>query len=214
VETVVTVEPDRAAAAAGSPAQSGAPWSLVGLAATVLAAVALLGSVTATAVFASSAASSANQFTTGSLDLAVSSGPPTLSMSSMMPGDSVTAPVTVTNTGTTSLRYAIKSTTTENVLASQLTLTIKSGVARCDNTGFNGAGSVLYGPAVLGSSTGTNVVGDPARGAQAGDRTLAAGTNEVLCMQVTVPAGTGGSYLGVTSTATFDFQAEQTDSNP
>jgi hypothetical protein len=190
-----------------------AGW-LAGLGAVLLIGVLAYGTTMVVAVFSSGRGSANNQFVSGSTNLSVSPGSAIASMSSMMPGDSVTTAVTVANTGTTTLRYAVKSTTTENVLAAQLTLTVKSGVANCDNAGFGSSGSVLYGPAALGSTAGTNVVGSPAQGAQAGDRVLAGGTNEILCVQVSLPSGTGGSYLGLTTSATFDFQAEQTASNP
>jgi len=49
---------------------------------------------------------------------------------------------------------------------------------------------------------------------QAGDRTLAASASEILCFNVSLPSGTGNAYQGLTSTATFAFQAEQTTNNP
>jgi len=66
----------------------------------------------------------------------------------------------------------------------------------------------------LGSTTGTNVIGNPAQGAQTGDRTLAASANEILCFNVKLPASTGSSYQGLSTTATLAFQAEQTSNNP
>jgi hypothetical protein len=131
----------------------------------------------------------------------------------MAPGDQVTAPITVTNAGSLSLRYAITSTTTENTLAGQLGLTIKSGVTTCTNAGFASSGAVLYGSAALGNTTPINVVGDPTQGSQAGDRTLASGS-ETLCFSVSLPLATGNTFQGLTSTATFSFQGEQTQSNP
>jgi hypothetical protein len=59
----------------------------------------------------------------------------------------------------------------------------------------------------------SNVIGDPTTGSQAGDRTLAASANEVLCFSVILPLGTGNTSQGVTTTATFDFVAEQTANN-
>jgi hypothetical protein len=132
----------------------------------------------------------------------------------MAPGDQVTNPITVTNGGTLQLRYAVTSTTTENVLAGQLDLTIKTGVTTCTNAGFGADGTVIYGPGDLGSTAGTNVIGNPAQGNQAGDRTLNASANETLCFNVQLPSSTGGTYQGLNTTATLAFQAEQTSSNP
>ena len=120
----------------------------------------------------------------------------------------------MTNAGGGQLRYAVTSTTTEDTLAAQLDLTIKSGVTTCTNGGFGASGSVLYGPADLGSTGGINVIGDSAQGAQAGDRTLNAAASEVLCFQVSLPLSTGDAYQSLTTTATFAFNAEQTANNP
>lgn len=67
---------------------------------------------------------------------------------------------------------------------------------------------------MLGSTAGTKVLGDAATGAQAGDRTLASGANEVLCLQVSLPIATGNTYSNRTTTAVLRFDAEQTVNNP
>jgi hypothetical protein len=132
----------------------------------------------------------------------------------MAPGDQVTNPLTVTNAGTLDLRYAVTSTTTENTLAAELDLTIKSGVATCTNAGFAGSGTVVYSTADLGNTAGINVIGNPAQGSQAGDRTLAASANEVLCFNVSLPLAATNAAQGQTTTATLAFAAEQTSNNP
>jgi hypothetical protein len=122
--------------------------------------------------------------------------------------------MTVTNGGTLQLRYAVTSTTTEDTLAAQLDLTIKTGVTTCTNAGFDTDGTVICGPGNLGTAAGTDVIGDPTQGADTGDRTLNASANEVLCFNVGLPSSTGNSYQALTTTATLNFQAEQTSSNP
>ncbi len=166
------------------------------------------------AVFTSTASVGSNTFSTGTVALTTAPTTALVTLSAMAPGDQVTAPITVTNGGTLDLRYAVTSTTTENTLAGQLALTIKSGVTTCTNAGFGGSGTVLYGAATLGSTTGVNVVGNPTQGAQAGDRTLTAGTNETLCFNVSLPLSSSSTYQGLTTTATFAFQGEQTKNNP
>jgi hypothetical protein len=118
----------------------------------------------------------------------------------------------VSNSGTLGLRYALASATTENVLAGELVMTIKTGVTTCDNANWTADGSSIY-TGVLGTTGGTDVLGDNATGAQAGDRTLAAAANEVLCFNVTLPINATNASQGVTSTATFTFDAEQTANN-
>jgi hypothetical protein len=108
----------------------------------------------------------------------------------------------------------VTSTTTENTLAAELDLTIKSGVTTCTNAGFGASGTVVYSTADLGNTTGINVIGNPAQGSQAGDRTLAASANEVLCFNVSLPLTATNSSQGQTTTATLAFAAEQTANNP
>jgi hypothetical protein len=100
-------------------------------------------------------------------------------------------------------------------LAAQLDLTIKTGVTACTNGGFGASGTVIYGPGDLGSVAGTNVIGDPAPGDDPpGDRTLAASANETLCFNVQLPSSTDYTFQGLNTTATLNFQAEQTANNP
>ena len=180
----------------------------------VLAALAALLSLSALALFTDTASVPGNTFSTGTVDISTSPASALVTFSGMAPGDQVTNPITVTNAGTLALRYAVTSTTTENTLAAQLDLTIKSGVTTCTNGGFDTDGTVLYGAADLGSTTGGNVIGNPAQGADTDDRTLNASASEVLCFQASLPLATGNGFQGLTSTATFAFQAEQTANNP
>jgi predicted ribosomally synthesized peptide with SipW-like signal peptide len=180
----------------------------------VLALLAAILTAGALAVFTDTQSVGANTFSTGDVDISTSPASALVTFSGMLPGDQVTAPITVTNDGSADLRYAITSTTTENVLAGQLDLTVKSGVATCTDAGFGASGTVIYGGADLGSTTGVNVVGDPAQGAQAGDRALVAAASETLCFNVTLPLSTGNAFANLTSTATFAFAAEQTRNNP
>ena len=124
----------------------------------------------------------ANTFSTGTVVIGTTPTSAVVTFSGMAPGDKVTNPITASNDGSLQLRYAIKSTTTEGVLAAALDMTIKTGVSTCTNGGFGVDGVVISGPADLGSTGGVNAVGDPASGAQAGDRTLNAAANEVLCV--------------------------------
>jgi hypothetical protein len=172
----------------------------------------LAGLLTA-AIFTDTQAVGANTFTTGNVDISTAPASAAVTFANMAPGDMVTAPVTVSNAGSLQLRYAVRSVTTENILAAQLDMTVKSSVATCTNAGFGATGTVLYGPADLGSVAGTNVIGDQTQGAQAGDRVLNAAASEVLCIQVSLPLATGNAFQSLTSTATLSFIAEQTANN-
>ena len=180
-----------------------------GVLAVLLAAL----TISALALFTDTQSVPANAFATGTIDISTTPTSALVTFSNMLPGDQVTAPITVTNAGANQLRYAITSTTTENTLAAQLDLTVKSGVTTCTNGGFGASGTVIYTTGDLGNTTAVNVVGDPAQGAQSGDRTLNGSANEVLCFNVSLPLATGNTYQGLTSTATFAFVAEQTANN-
>lgn len=184
------------------------------LATLAVAAVAsALLAVASLAVFTDTESVANNTFTTGTVDLTVAPTTAVVTVPAMAPGDRVTAPLTVGNAGSLNLRYAMTSTTTEDTLAAALVFTVKSGVATCSNAGFGATGTVVYsGP--LGSTATMPVFGNPAQGAQAGDRTIAAGGNEVLCLNVTLPLAAANTTQGQTTTATFTFAAEQTINNP
>lgn len=176
------------------------------------------------AVFTSTATVSANSFTSGTVILSTSPTTALVTLTNMAPGDQVTAPVTVSNTGSLQLRYAITDTATNSDgkgLAGQLQLTIKSGLspANCTNAGFAGGGTIVNNGGAAFSLANTdgstkNLVGDPTQGQQSGDRTLAASSNESLCFNVLLPTGTGNAFQNASTTATFTFSGEQTTNNP
>jgi hypothetical protein len=168
------------------------------------------------AFFASTAVVPANTFSTGSVIISTNPTTALITFAAMAPGDQVTAPITVTNGGTLALRYAISSVATNvdtKLLKDQLALTIKSGVSACNNIDWVTDGTVVYS-GDLDSSAG-NLVGDPATGADTGDRVLppTTGNTEVLCFNVSLPGATGAAFQLASTTATFTFAAEQTKNN-
>jgi spore coat-associated protein N len=166
------------------------------------------------ALFTSTANVPANTFTAGTVVISTNPVTALVTIAAMAPGDAVTAPITVSNTGTLDLRYAISSVATNadaKGLKDQLVLTIKSGVATCTNAAYAATGTVEY-TGDLDSTTG-KLVGDAASGSDPGDRLLAASTSEVLCFHVSLPLATGDAFQAATTTATFTFDAEQTKNN-
>ncbi|MCC7372262.1 MAG: hypothetical protein IT306_27860 [Chloroflexi bacterium] len=187
----------------------------------LLATVLLLGALTGlveggtVAYFRGAATSTGSAFTAGTIDIANSPTSALLTFSDLVPGESVTAPLTVSNSGTLSLRYALAATVTNDDgkgLGAQLYLAVKSGVTTCTNAGFSGSGTSVYGGGgssplgAVGSSL--DIVGTPSSFPNGG-RTVAASAGEVLCFQVTLPAGTGSGFQGATTTASFSFTAQQ-----
>ena len=181
-----------------------------------LAVLAVAGTIFAfgsLALFSDQETVTGNAFSTGTIDLVATPATAVVTAADMAPGDQVTSSLDVANSGTLEFRYAATSTTTEDVLAGELVLTMKTGVTTCDDANWAADGTVLYSGA-LGSTGGTAILGDPTQGAQAGDRVLAAGANEALCFNVTLPLSATNASQGQSTTATFTFDAEQTANNP
>ncbi len=188
---------------------------LLAVATVVLAITSLGAGIFSMAYFTSTAAVSANTFTAGTVVISTSPTTALVTFTNMLPGDTVTAPLTVSNTGTAQLRYAVSgaSTNADTLgLRTQLLLVVKTGVTTCTNAGFATDGTIVRTSIALGATT--TVIGDPTQGSQTGDRTLNAAANEVLCFQVSLPSGTTNAYQGSATTTTFTFDAEQTANNP
>jgi hypothetical protein len=155
------------------------------------------------AVFTDSQAASGS-WSAGTVVLGVS--PSTaFTASGIMPGDQGSQTVTVDNTGTGDLRYAMTSSATNDDakgLAAQLDLTVQAGTCAAP-------GATLYSGSLDGAS-----FGDPAQGGDAGDRDVAAGASDDLCFSWSFPLDSGNAYQGAATTATFTFDAEQTANNP
>ncbi len=202
---------DTGAAGPAGPPQRTGTRVLASLA--VLALAGAVFTVSSLALFTDQETVGANAFSTGSVDLVAAPATAVLTATDMAPGDQVTNNLNVSNSGSLEFRYSMTSTTTEDTLAAELVLTVKSGVTTCDDANWQATGSVLYS-GVLGTAATINVLGDPTQGAQAGDRVLAAAANENLCFNVTLPTSAPNSVQGLSTTATFTFDAEQTANNP
>jgi hypothetical protein len=148
--------------------------------------------------------SSTGGFATGSIDIK-SSPTVAFNVTNLVPGDDVTQGLTIDNDGTIDFRYALTTTAT-TALGDALELTIKTEGTDCAM--FDG--STVLAATILDGAT----VGDPTQGDDTGDRDLAAATNEVLCFRVSLPLGSGNTLQGLSSSATFTFDAEQTLNNP
>src|SRR4051794_4820279 len=102
----------------------------------VLGGVALLGGLTGLvggsteASFRSTATSATNVLTAGTVDITNSPTSALMAFTDLVPGEAVTAPLTVMNNGSLQLRYAVASAVTNSDakgIGAQLTLTIKTG---------------------------------------------------------------------------------------
>lgn len=194
-----------------------------GLLALLMAGTALISATGATmslAYFTSQVAVAGNGFTAGTIVLGVAPATAILTSAAMMPGDNVPAlvpgqAVTVSNTGSGALRYAITGTSTDadvKHLNTQLLIIVRQPDGNAGNSCALFTGTVLFNAVV--PTAGVNMVGNPAQGNQAGDRVLAAGVSETLCFKASLPFATPNAYQGAASTYTFTFNAEQTANNP
>ncbi len=187
------------------------------LSGVLLLGVSGLVTVGTLAMFTDSQSVGANAFSAGTIDLTATPSSALVTFSNMMPGDTVTDDLVLSNAGLESLRYSVTSTATNTdskSLKDQLVLTVKTvdattPSAPCDN--FDG--TQLYTGDV--DSSAGKIVGDSATGqhgvaATGGDRTLAASASETLCFSVNMPSSTGNAFQGSATTATFVFDAEQT----
>jgi hypothetical protein len=163
------------------------------------------------AMFTDTETVTANVFTTGTLDLTAAPATAAISYADMAPGDMVTAPLTVTNSGGLDLRYSMAGAQTagDPGLGAALSVAVRTGVAACTNAGFGLSGSALTSGTLAASS-----FGDASAGAQAGDRTLAPAASEVLCYQVSLPITAGNALQGLSATGSITLSAEQTRNNP
>jgi hypothetical protein len=192
--------------------------SLLALLMAGTALIAATGATMSLALFTSSAVANANGFSTGTIIIGIAPANTIFSSVAMMPGDSVPAGVpgqvvTVTNSGTGALRYSIQGIASLAPLANALVITIKGP------DGGAGSSCALFTGTTLNTTTtvgivSTKLVGDPAAGAQAGDRVLAGGATETLCFKATLPIGTLDTSQGTTTNITITFTAEQTANNP
>lgn len=120
-----------------------------------------------------------------------------LSMTNMIPGTVRYAPLRITNAGTADFTYAMSTATSgSTVLAGALTIGIKTvPSATCTATEYNASRTVVHAEAAgLGS-------------AAIASRPLAAGATEFLCYRVELPSGASNSLQGLTTSATFTFNA-------
>lgn len=134
--------------------------------------------------------------------------PPALVMpGGMLPGDRVSASVRISNEGQVPIRYAVTTTTDDEGSGLANALIAEVGVA---TAGCGDLSAVALGRSQLAQLA----IGDPQRGAQAGDRTLATSESETICIRVTLPRAAGNRYQDATASAEFSIVAESIEPSP
>jgi hypothetical protein len=169
------------------------------------------------ATFNDTRTTSAAQVGSGTVRVAVDGGEQSGSWTggvSLVPGESTYAGIRVLNAGTVRLRYAVTARSSSALAARLMTsvAVLPPGTTTCTADTFTTgtAASELDQP--FGSSPALELIGSPAPGGQAGDRLLAPGESERLCMRVLFPTGTGlgASARGTSAVTTFTVTAEST----
>jgi predicted ribosomally synthesized peptide with SipW-like signal peptide len=163
-----------------------------------LGVVATVGVTGTFAYWTDNATVSGTTFSTGSIDLKVNgvdnvTGYTSLTLANMVPGNSVAGVLTIRNNGTAPLKYtALTTATTPDTknLRGALVVRVTDGAV----TGTAPA-ATCGGTVVPGSGTALNAALVPT------GRLLAAGTQETLCVQVTLPPAVTDPTLQGASTA-------------
>ena len=156
------------------------------------------------AIFTDSDASNGS-WTSGTIILNVTPAT-SFNVNNMMPGDSGNQTLTVSNTGTGALRYAMTSHGRQHR---------RQGPPRPAEP--HGPGRHLRGaraPRCTPARSTAPRSATPAQGANAGDRNVASGGSDSLCFSWSFPLSSDNSYQNAATTATFTFAAEQTANNP
>jgi len=204
------LEPDRPApGAVARRRRFVATSTIIGLAAIGIT------SLTTNALFTNEESDAQSGFVTGTIVISPDATNFNVAAGNAAPGDSHFAPINVLNDGTLQLRYSIElagSADSSPLLLDELTYRIYSNVtpANCV-AGTVGSGTVL-GSAVLSNST--HWIGNAASGQHSGDRTLASGVSENLCVELELDIEAGDNVQSATAGLDFTFHAEQTANNP
>jgi hypothetical protein len=186
------------------------------VAALALAAVGIgtASSLPSTARFTDTESTAGAPVSSGSVVLTTSGGASSgswLGSVSLAPGASAYQGLLVTNAGSLRLRYAVTATSTA-ALAATLEVDVRAlpAATTCSSATYASGSAASTATTSFGTASGVDLVGDPAAGAQAGDRELAAGAAERLCLKVTFPTGTGlgRAANGTSAAATIEIRAE------
>ena len=165
---------------------------------------------------------------TGTIVLDATGAQFTLPVGGLAPGGTVVAPLTVQNSGSLQLRYAVSTSAAttappagtpgegdlRTVLRARVLADATCTVESTATAPVLGDTQTVGG-AEFGLPTGlTPIVGDPATGADPGDRELAGVTGaETLCVRVDMSRDAGNEFQNTAAELTFQLDSEQTVNN-
>jgi hypothetical protein len=137
------------------------------------------------------------RFETASLDLTTGPLDAVVSAHNMIPGDTVTAALTITNSGPTPMTYGMRRggvTAGGATLAAELVFTVKTVGSSCAD--FDGT-SLFEGP-----------LDEAAFGIDGDGRPLPAATAEILCFRAALPLDAANAIQGTATAVTLSFTAD------
>ena len=141
-----------------------------------------------------------NRLGAATLDIEIGSEAAPMVAENLAPGDVVTGEVEVINAGDLPLRYAVTASSGGGELGGWLRFDLWATDVGCvsgpEADALIDQGIALTEPSVA-------LVGDPATGAQPGDRGLAPATRELLCLRATLPLDAPNTLQG--ASLTFDL---------
>ncbi len=157
-----------------------------------------LGAVGTLAAWSDTATATSGVFTTGRIDIKV--GNPAednnpaafstaLTNTAIIPGNAVSAPLLVSNSGTVPFSYTLSVVASNNGIGTLLNSSVFAA-ATCGGTALS---------TVTGLGTSKSFTSFP--------RSIAVGSTDQLCISVTMPSGTVVPALGATGTVTYTLQA-------
>lgn len=189
--------------------------------------IAAAGSGGTLAYFTSTATSTENTFTAGTVrllvadddDVAAASIDGSISGTNLKPGDTVYGYITVSNAGTLPFDYGLKYTATNGATAliagtgTDPTLEVYSGVTstNCAEGNVDG-GTSEYGPTTLSTVANTTIFDSGDASKRSLDASGGANDEETLCLVVNWPNGAAGAenaQQGGSATIVFNFDARQ-----
>lgn len=172
-------------------------------AALSLGVVLSVGATSTFAYWTDAATVSGTTFTAGTIDLKTNgsdnvTGYTTLNLSTMVPGNSTAAVLTIANTGTAPLKYTGTATAT-NADGKDLRSALVVKVTSDATTSGALPTTTCPGTAIAGSGTSLNGALLPT------GRLVAAGASEKVCVQVTLPAAAATALQGATTSVVLTF---------
>ena len=169
--------------------------------------------------FAATTANPSNSFSAGTVAISDNDGGTTLPIPTLSPGGSASGCIKVTYTGSLAAAVRLYASTTGS-LAQYLNVTITRGTQTtptfpsctgftADATNYTGAGSgVMYSGTLSGlASTYTNFASGLVD-APGSPQTWNSGSAHIYMLTVSLPAGAPSAAQGLSSTATFTWEAQ------